>query len=222
MRDRKVGVVLAGAGHLDGSEIHEATLTLLALDRAGARVLCAAPRRPQLHVMDHARRQPVEGERREIFTEAARIARGNILPLETLDAAELDALVFPGGFGVAKNLCNFATAGAAMEVLPEVDALIQRMHALRRPMGFICIAPVLAAKVLGKHRPLLTIGDDAKTARALEAMGAIHRNTPVEETLLDPVNRLLSTPAYMYETSIARVERGISRLVSELRQMLGS
>ena len=41
---------------------------------------------------------------RNVLVESARIARGNISPLSTLSATSYDAVVFPGGFGAAKNL----------------------------------------------------------------------------------------------------------------------
>ena len=216
---KTVGVVLSGCGFLDGSEIHEATLTLLALDRLGARALIMAPDVDQLHVVDHAKKRPAEGERRNVLAEAARIARGAISPLEAARAEELDAAIFPGGFGAAKNLSSFATEGAQMTVRPEVEAFLQAMRRLSRPMGFICIAPVLAAKVFGAERPLLTIGDDAGTAAALEAMGARHAARAVDDVAIDPALKLVSTPAYMCETSIAHVARGIDKLVATVLEL---
>lgn len=36
--------------------------------------------------------------------ESARIARGQVLPLSQLSSGVAQAVVFPGGFGAAKNL----------------------------------------------------------------------------------------------------------------------
>lgn len=213
---KRVGVILSGCGFLDGAEIHEATLALLALDRAGAQVTVMAPDQDQMHVVDHLTGQPAPGGLRNVLAESARIARGQIVPLGRKGVADLDALVFPGGFGAAKNLCSFAVDGKAMRVLPEVEALVTGMHRARKPQGFICIAPVIAAKVLGAHRPRLTIGTDPETAAALESFGAVHLPLGVEEVALDEANRLVSTPAYMLGPSIAKVATGIERLIAKL------
>ncbi len=214
---KTVGVVLSGCGFLDGAEIHEATLTLLSLDRRGATVVAMAPNVEQVDVVNHAQRKPGEG-RRIVLQEAARITRGAIRDLTTVDGKELDALVFPGGFGVAKNLCTWAVDGPRMKVNAEVERLIRQLHGQKKPMGFICIAPVLAAKVLGDG-VRLTIGNEQETADGIEAMGATHVSHSVEEVEVDQKKRVISTPAYMLGPSIAPVSAGIDRLVSALLEM---
>ena len=212
---KRVGVVLAGCGYLDGSEIHEATLTLLELDRLGAVVRAAAPDVPQMHVVDHLRGEPTS-ERRGVLVEASRIVRGKIESLAGLKAADLDAVIFPGGFGAAKNLCSFAVDGPKLKVDPQVERIIREMAAAKKPMGFICIAPVLAAKVLGGQHPRLTIGDDKETAEILEGLGAKHVVCKVDEIAVDEQNRLVSTPAYMLGPTIAPVAAGIAKLVAKV------
>jgi enhancing lycopene biosynthesis protein 2 len=210
---KHVGVVLAGCGYLDGAEIHEATLTLLSLDRAGAKAVAMAPDVAQAKVIDHVTNEPVAGERRRVLAEAARIARGQIRAIGSVHATELDALIFTGGFGAAMNLCTFAADGKAMTVEPHVARLIGEMQAAKKPMGFMCIAPVIAAKVLGSHHPRLTIGSDRETAAALEAMGSVHVDCPVDGIVVDERLKLVSTPAYMLGPSIAPVAAGIDKLV---------
>lgn len=212
---KRVGVVLSGCGFLDGAEIHEATLTLLALDRAGAAIAAFAPALDQAQVVDHLSKQPVS-ERRGVLTESARIVRGQIADLATARAASLDALIFPGGYGAAKNLCSFAVDGPACTVHPEVARLIREIHAAGKPMGFICIAPAIAARVLGELHPELTIGDDPETAAALERCGARHQVRQVHEIAVDERLKLVSTPAYMLGPSIAQVARGIDALVAKV------
>jgi enhancing lycopene biosynthesis protein 2 len=160
----KVGVVLSGCGVYDGSEIHEATLTLLYLDRAGAEIVCMAPDVAQMEVVNHVKGESA-GEKRNVLQESSRIARGAIKDIKDVKSRDLDALVFPGGFGAAKNLCNFATKGAECSVNPEVERLIKEMHAEKKPIGFECISPVIAARVLGGFNPQLTIGNDKGTER---------------------------------------------------------
>ena len=216
MEGKRVGVVLAGCGFLDGAEIHEATLTLLALDRAGARVQCMAPNIEQMHVVDHGASAPAEGETRNVLVESARIARCEIADMATVSADDLDALIFPGGFGAAKNLSTFAVDGPACSIQEDVTRLIRAMHDAGKPQGFICIAPALAAKALGERSPRLTIGNDADTAAGLSALGATHVDCPVDDIVSDDTLNIVSTPAYMLGPSIAPVARGIDKLVDEV------
>lgn len=215
---KRVGVVLAGCGFLDGAEIHEATCTLLSLDRRGAKLVAAAPDVAQHHVVDHRAKRPVDGAQRSVLAESARIVRGQIAELGTVSAKDLDALIFPGGFGVAKNLCTFALEGRGMRVVPEVERIVREMRAAGKPMGFICIAPVIAARVIGDG-VRLTIGDDRETADALESWGARHVASPVEEIVVDERHRVVSTPAYMLGPWIAPVATGIDKLVSAVLEM---
>lgn len=216
---KRVGVLLSGCGFLDGAEIHEATCTLLSLDRRKAKLVALAPDVPQLHVVDHLAKQPAAGQGRSVLVEAARIVRGQITDLARVGAADLDALILPGGFGVAKNLCSFATEGRQMKVLPAVEALVKAMRAAGKPMGFICIAPVIAAKVLGGEGVRLTIGDDAETASAIESWGAKHVKCPVTGVVLDENLKVVSTPAYMLGPWIADVAEGIDRLVEKVLEL---
>ena len=219
----KVGVVLAGCGFLDGSEVHEATLTLYFLDRAGAEIVCMAPDVAQADVIDHRTRKPTS-EKRNVLSEAARIARGKIVDVASVKAVELDAIVLPGGFGAAKNVCNFAAAGAKAEANPHVAKLLRELHAARKPIGAICISPAtVAATFKGTEvHPTLTIGDDASTAKALEAMGAKHADKSVREICVDEANLIVSTPAYMYDARISEVAAGVEKLVAEVLRLATS
>ena len=212
----KVGVVLSGCGFLDGSEIHEATLTLFYLDRAGAEIIQMAPDIDQSDVVNHLVSEPVAAETRKVLTESARISRGDIGKIDDVKADDLDALIFPGGFGAAKVLCDFAFKGVDCTVNPEVERLIKEMHKAGKPTGFICIAPVLAAKVLGTAGPQLTIGDDKGVADAIETMGGKHVICPVDEIAVDEQNKIVSTPAYMLGPTISRVGSGIEKLVAKV------
>lgn len=224
---KRVAVILSGAGVFDGSEIHEATAVLLALDRAGARVTVAAPGGPQLHVIDHLRREPAAGETRDMRVESSRLARGPVAEVKDLRVGDFDAVILPGGFGVAKNLCTFATEGAACSVEPTTAAFLVAMHDAGKAIGAACIAPVLVARVLGSRAGsagagrttpplLLTIGDDPATAAAVEAMGARHVTATAGDVVVDGPNRVATTPAYMVAGRISEVFDGIGRLVDEV------
>lgn len=213
---KNIGVVLSGCGVQDGSEIHEATLTLFFLDQAGVKITCFAPKIEQYHTIDHDTGKVQEKKNRQVFVESARIARGEIFDLSTASSASLDGIIFPGGFGVAKNLCDFAFMEENCQVNEDVKRIIQSMHAARKPQGFICIAPVLAARVLGSFHPQLTIGHDQSTAQLLEKMGAKHILSKVDEIVYDPDHQIISTAAYMLGPTISNIAVGIEKLVRKI------
>ncbi len=215
---KKIGVILSGCGVYDGSEIHEAVLTLLAISRSGAQAVCFAPDKQQVDVINHltgeamteTRNVLIEAETRNVLIEAARITRGEIRPLAQADAAELDALIVPGGFGAAKNLSNFASLGSECTVDRELKALAQAMHQAGKPLGFMCIAPAILPKIF--DFPLrLTIGTDIDTAEVLEEMGAEHVPCPVDDIVVDEDNKIVTTPAYMLAQNIAEAASGIDK-----------
>ena len=214
---KKVAVCLSGCGFLDGSEIHEATFTLLALDQAGAEIVCCAPSGVMLDVVDHAVQKPT-GETRDVLTESARIARGDVKPLSQVNARDIDALIFPGGFGAAKNLCSFATEGAGCTVNAEVESLVSDMLEMKKPVGAICIAPAMLARIVGrKNIPArLTIGTDASTAAAINQMGATHCDCPATDVIADDGHKIVSTPAYMLGQGPAEVFAGIKKCVDKV------
>eukprot|EP01028_Stygiella_incarcerata_P004889 TRINITY_DN2120_c0_g1_i1.p1 TRINITY_DN2120_c0_g1~~TRINITY_DN2120_c0_g1_i1.p1 ORF type:complete len:249 (-),score=54.76 TRINITY_DN2120_c0_g1_i1:118-864(-) len=213
---RRVGVVLSGCGVFDGSEIQEAVLTLLALDKRGANVKCFAPNTEQYHVIDHRNGEEMN-EKRNVIVESARISRGIVGDLDTFRACDFDALIFPGGFGAAKNLSSFAFDGTKATVHPSVLRAVREMHATHKPMGFVCITPAsIAAVCLGSSSPRLTIGNDANVAAAINTLGGEHVQCDQEQCVVDGRNILVSTPAYMLPGSIATVATGIEKLVDSV------
>lgn len=211
---KTVGVVLSGCGVLDGTEIHESVLTILALDRAGARVLFFAPDKPQLDVINHFMGEESH-EQRNVLAESARIARSLIKPLSVANSDDLDALIFPGGFGAAKNLSDFAIKGSECSIDPDLYKLTQSMHKAGKPIGFMCISPVMLPKLLGK--PVrLTIGNDPDTIDAIEAMGGQHVICPADDVVVDAENKVVTTPAYMLAASISEAAKGIDKLVAKV------
>jgi enhancing lycopene biosynthesis protein 2 len=219
MSKPRVGVLLAGCGVFDGAEIHEAVVTLLALDRGGAVAVCLAPNVMQRHVIDHSAGQ-LGTDSRNVLVEAARIARGKVTSLDDPDLhLSLDALIIPGGFGAAKNLCTFAFDGASCTVNPQVEALVRKLHGAGKPIGAMCIAPVILARTLGGKKPRLTIGTDAGTAQAIEAMGAVHVGCQADGIVVDEAARVVTTPAYMLASWVAEAAVGIEKLVAEVLQL---
>lgn len=214
----KVGVVLSGCGVFDGSEIHETTLTLLNLDKKGVEIIIMAPNIEQKDVINHLNQEPLN-EKRNVLIESARIARGNVVDIKNVKAEEIDALIFPGGFGAAKNLSDFATKGEDCQLNPDVERLIKDMHKLGKPMGFICISPVLAAKALG-GKVQVTIGNDPNVSKAIEKMGAYHIECPSDMAVVDSKNKVVSTPAYMLASSIKELESGIKMLVKNVLKLI--
>ena len=218
---KKIGVVLSGCGVYDGSEIHEAVLTLLALDRAGAEVICMAPNIDQMHVVNHLTGEVAAGEKRNVLVESARIARGKIMDIKDVRIEDVDGLVIPGGFGAAKNLSDFAVSGLDCQVHRELRRLIKGLVVKGKPVAALCIAPVLLAKVLGdegfSHQ--ITIGADQETAQTLALMGATHTECAVDRCVYDHHNKLITTPAYMLAKSIGEAAAGIEAAVRKLMEV---
>lgn len=211
----KVGVVLSGCGVYDGSEIHEAVITLLVLAEQGAEAVCVTPDIEQAHVVNHLTGQE-SAEKRNVLAESARIARGKIRDIQGVRQDELDALIFPGGFGTAKNLCSFAFKGTECKVDPGVERLVREMHAAGKPIGALCIAPALVAKIFEGKGLRLTIGDEAETAQAIEKLGHQHVECNVHETCKDQNQNIISTPAYMLAKDLNELYAGIKKLVREV------
>lgn len=214
----KVAVVLSGCGVYDGAEIHESVLTLLRLSERGVNYQCLAPDIEQLHVVNHLSGEVSAGETRNVLVEAARIARGDVVDLKNANIDDYDALFVPGGFGAAKNLCDFAVKGADMSVQPDFLRFAVGMHKAGKPIGLMCIAPAMSARIFGEGVQC-TIGTDAETAAAIEAMGGNHISCPVAEAVIDRERKLVTTPAYMLAGNVAEAARGINRLVDEVLAM---
>lgn len=214
---KKVAVILSGCGVYDGAEIHEAVLCLLHLARQGASYQCFAPDKPQHHVINHLTGEE-QAESRNVLTESARIARGQVKPLNELDAGQFDALLLPGGFGAAKNLCDFADKGAEARVDPQVLAACKAFASARKPAGYCCISPVLIPHVYPAGVKG-TIGTDSAVAEAFNAMGGEHVGCAVTDTVEDSHYRVISTPAYMLAGNIAEADTGIGKLVRRLLEM---
>ena len=214
---KKVAVILSGCGVYDGAEIHESVITLLRLDQRGAQVQCFAPNVAQMHVINHLTGEEMP-ESRNVLIEAARIARGNVEDVRELKVEHFDALILPGGFGVAKNLSDFASQGAACSVQADVLRAAQSFAAAHKPIGLLCIAPVLAAKIFGPG-VFCSIGQDADTAAAIEQMGGVHQACEVSEICEDPARKLVTTPAYMLAHSISEAASGINKLVDRVLEL---
>ncbi|MEH6466603.1 MAG: isoprenoid biosynthesis glyoxalase ElbB [Porticoccus sp.] len=209
---KRVAVILSGCGVFDGSEIYESVITLLQLDQAGAQVQCFAPDIEQMHVINHVTGDVMEGERRNVLVEAARLVRGNIKNLADANAEDFDAVILPGGFGAAKNLCDFAVKGSDMTINKDVLRFVQAMHKADKPVGLMCIAPAMVGKLFGEGVHF-TIGDDLETASAIETTGAVHERCPVNNICIDGANKVVTTPAYMLAGNISEAASGINKLV---------
>ena len=218
---KKVGVLLSGCGVNDGAEIHESVITMLALDRAGAEMVLMAPNIDQMHVVNHYTGQEMD-EYRNVLVESSRIARGNIKDMAEISANDMDALIIPGGFGVAKNLCDYAMSGPDCSINPDVYRLISELKLLNKPIGAICIAPAMMAKILGEldESANMTIGSDETTSKDIEAMGSIHVECKVSEMVVDEGKNLVTTPAYMEAKTIKDAADGIEKLVKQVLSMI--
>jgi len=214
---KKFAVLLSGCGVFDGAEIHEATLSLLAIVKQGGSYEIFAPDMNMHHVINHITGEEMD-ETRNVLVESARIARGQIRNLKQFNPASFDGLLLPGGFGAAKNLSTWAFDGADASILPEVEEAIRGMLALKKPVGALCISPVILAKILGKVH--LTIGNDESTIDALESLGTNHVYTTHGEVVVDPDYNLVTTPCYMLDATIDQIADGANNLVDAMLKLM--
>lgn len=217
---KKVGVIISGCGVFDGAEIHETVATLVALEKYELEAVCLAPNVDQLHVVNHLTQEVAEGEQRNVLVEAARIARGSISELTPDVAANLDAIVLPGGFGAAKNLSTYAVKGTEMEVLSVVEETLTQIKAAGKPIAALCIAPIILAKVFGDENPALTLGSEGPDAENMTALGGNHQVTTHEEVVVDLKNKIVTGPCYMLDASIGNVMRGADAVIQKLKEMM--
>lgn len=214
---KKIAIILSGCGVFDGSEIHEATLAMLAVKQAGCTYEIYAPDKEQADVVNHYTGEAMP-EKRNVLVESARIARKNAKPLGELNAANYDAIVLPGGFGAAKNLCNFAFEGENYTVIPELEKVLLKANELNKPIGAMCIAPVILAKVFKGSK--VTVGQPCDASAAIEKTGSQHVNTTHAQTVTDEKYKLVTTPCYMLDADIAQIYQGATNLIKELLKLM--
>lgn len=223
----KFAVLLSGCGVYDGAEIHEAVSVLLALDKMGVEAVCTAPNIEQHHVINHLTGEEMP-EKRNVLVEAARIARGNIVDLDKLNVEELDGLVMPGGFGVAKNFTKWAFEGPAGAIIEPVKKVIQAFYKAGKPIGAVCMSPTTVAKALeGVANVKLTVGNtnekspyDIKAiSEGIDRVGSTAMMVSVNDVLIDEENKIVTSPCYMMEASISQIYAGIERTVAHMKEL---
>lgn len=214
---KHVAIILSGCGVKDGSEIHEAVCSMLAVARAGMTYQCFAPDIAQHHVTNHLIGQPMK-ESRNCLVEAARIARGQIKPLAQFEAKDFDAMILPGGYGAVTNLSSFADKGANCQVNSDVTQAVQAMCKAKKPIGALCIAPAILAKLI--PGVVVTAGEDEEVHAAMRQMGAQTKNTTHGEVVVDEENKVVTSPCYMLEATIDQIYAGAENVVKALRQLM--
>ena len=216
---KQIAIILSGCGNRDGSELQETLSLLLAIDRHGFRYQCFAPM-DKFRVVSYLDNDGETGEERDLFAESARIARGDIQPLDDYRAGDNDALILPGGMGAARNLSSYALKGPAMTVRPDVERAILETHAAHKPVCAMCIAPMVLAKVLGPKGVKLTLGDPCAAAKTAVQLGATHEVCGATDVCVDETNRVLTTPAYMVATHISQIFDGAANMVDRLTEWI--
>ncbi len=210
---KKIAVILSGCGVYDGAEIHEATLSLLAIDQVGASYQCFAPDIDQMHVVNHITGEEMNGTR-NVLVESARIARGDIKALSEFNASEFDALLLPGGFGAAKNLSSFAVDGESLVVNTDIYSSLCSMHRLGKPIGALCISPVILAKVFDGAK--VTVGMACDASEVINTIGADHVVTTHGDVVVDENLNLITSPCYMLDASISQIYDGAQGVIKEI------
>jgi enhancing lycopene biosynthesis protein 2 len=219
---KKIGVVLSGCGHKDGSEIHEAVFTLQALDKSDVDVIIMAPDMDQFHVINHLNGEEEISESRNILVESARIARGEVVDVATISGQQLDALIFPGGTGMAKNIFDYSMAGINCTVIPDVQRLVVEVLEANKPLGAICIAPVMVAKILEYlgRTGTVTGGFNDNINNDIKAMGINTIEVGAEDIVVDEENKIVTTPAYVEAKSMSEAFIGIEKLVNKVLELI--
>jgi enhancing lycopene biosynthesis protein 2 len=220
-----IAVLLAGSGVYDGSEIHEAVFTLLALEELGVQPVCIAPNEDQHHVVNHLTGEEMP-EKRNVMVEAARIARGAVQDLATVEAASFDGLVIPGGFGAAKNLNKWAIEGSEGAIRPAVKQLIIDFVQAGKPLAGLCMGPTVIAKALegeGIHTSLTVGSTEAPSPYDIEGisqgmgeLGVMINMATIDEVIVDHTNKIVTAPCYMMEASLLQVRENIAMAMGEL------
>lgn len=215
---KKVAIILSGCGNRDGSELQESLSLMLALDRHNITYQCFAPK-TTFKVVSYLGDAVETGEERNVYAEAARIARGNILDLASYQALHYDGLLLPGGMGAARNLSTYAFDGANMKVLPEVERAILETYKLSKPVAAVCIAPMVLAKVLGPMHVTLTLGNICAASQIAELLGAQHKVCIPSQAVIDHQNRVVTSPAYMVANRISEIFDGAEAVVEGMLQL---
>ncbi len=213
----KVAIILSGSGVFDGAEIHEATMTMLAVVEEGGEYQIFAPDKPQHHVINHLTGEEMN-EQRNVLVESARIARGDIKPLSELNMNDFDALIMPGGFGVAKNLSDFAFKGAECQADETLEKIILQAVELEKPIGALCISPAIVARIVKGAK--VTIGQDEATAKAIQDMGGTHQACEQEDVIIDSTHKIITTPCYMLDANIKQIADGARNVVKNIFMLL--
>ncbi|MEA3480040.1 MAG: isoprenoid biosynthesis glyoxalase ElbB [Bacteroidota bacterium] len=214
---KKFAVVLSGSGVFDGAEIHEATLTLLAIHQQGGEYEIFAPDIPHHHVINHLTGEEMP-EQRNVLVESARIARGKITDLKDFNPDQFDAIIFPGGFGVAKNLSTVAFDGPNARINHDVELAVKGMLERGKPIGALCISPAMIARIIGDVK--VTIGQDEGTIKAITKMGGTHVETTHGEVVQDEQHKVFTTPCYMLDANISQIADGANNVVKEIIKVL--
>jgi len=211
---KNFAIVLSGCGQHDGSETHETILTLLAMDKANVNWQAFAPDILNENVINHLTDKSSPHQKREVLVESARLVRGKIKPLSEINVVDFDAVIFPGGMGAVTVLCNWAQKKSEFNFNHDVEKLIKDTKKLHKPMGFICIAPMMITKIFSDAK--FTIGNDKDLAKEIDKTGCQHIECLASDVVVDLKNKLVTTPANMLNTTISVVAEGIDKLVKEL------
>lgn len=214
---KNIAIILSGCGVLDGSEIHESVLSMLAIEQYGAEWTCFAPNISQSIVVNHLDKS-TKKESRNVLEESARIARGNIKDIKELNIEEFDGLIIPGGCGVIYNLSNYATQTKEFKIDPQVLNVCLEFAKHNKPAGYICIAPMLIPLIYQKQAKA-TLGNDKDAIADFCSNGGEHISCPVDDYVLDQDLKILSTPAYMLANNVQQANLGINRMIHRLLEL---
>ena len=120
-----------------------------------------------------------------------------------------------GGFNNSGRPGNFSQKGKDYKVAEDVRTFIENAIAAQKPIGYICISPLIIPHLYPKGTKM-TIGNDPELAEMVTNLGAEHINCQVDDIVVDERASIVSTPAYMLGKEINDVAVGITKLVQKL------
>ena len=217
---KRVGIVVAGLGARDGSDVLDTMTVALGLLRSGAEPLLLVPPVTSSRVVDHQTGEVLPDQPPRVAAqEAARLGLGAARLLDGSETSLLDALYVPGGEGVSYILSNYAEKGAVCDVQPALAQLLRETFKARLPLAFAGSAALLAARVLGPVAGVrVTLGHRGTQADKLAAvMGADVRPCLAQDLVVDQKHAIVSTPsALVADASLKQRFQGLDRLTKTL------
>jgi len=217
-----IALLLSGCGTYDGSDIWEVVLISYHLEKRGQKPIFFAPNIEQKEVIDHSNQVSLS-DKRNVLSESARMALGQIKDTKDLYGKDVDGLILPGGKGTLNNLADFLGEEKFLNVNPDVKRILREVYRRKKPIGACGLASLIVASALRDilETPLtLTIGKDPQLIKQIEELGAVHVVSRGSEAIVDSEHKIVSTPLSLLELKIMEIAQGTENLVSGMVDLI--